>query len=120
MPKMPSAHLQLPQSTRAALEKLGNDLAVARLRRRESLATWASRIGVSIPTLMNMEKGAPTVSIGLYATALWLIGRDGELARLAEPEGDRGAFETDVRRALDLRNSRAHRMRRKQGKGAEK
>ena len=38
MPKTALALLQLPPATVAALEKLGADLAVARLRRKESLS----------------------------------------------------------------------------------
>lgn len=107
MPKMPRAIAQMPPATVAALERLGADLAVARLRRRESLASWAGRLGVTVPTLMRIEAGEPGVGIGLYATALWLIGRDGALAELASPETDRGALEMDVREAVELGRSRA-------------
>lgn len=104
---MPRAIAQMPPATVAALERLGADLAVARLRRRESLASWAARLGVTVPTLMRIEAGEPGVGIGLYATALWLIGRDGALTELASPEKDRGALEMDVREAVELGKSRA-------------
>lgn len=107
MPRTPLALKQLPPATLSALESLGAHLAVARLRRKESLASWASRLGVSVPTLMRMESGAPGVGIGIYATALWLIGRDGALADLASPENDRGALEQDVRTAVGLGKARA-------------
>lgn len=107
MPRTPLALKQLPPATLSALESLGAHLAVARLRRKESLASWASRLGVSVPTLMRMESGAPGVGIGIYATALWLIGRDGALADLASPENDRGALEQDVRAAVGLGKARA-------------
>ena len=48
MPKTALALLQLPPTTAVAIEKLGADLAVARLRRKESLKTWAKRMGVSV------------------------------------------------------------------------
>jgi hypothetical protein len=107
MPRTPLALQQLPPATLSALETLGAHLAVARLRRKESLLSWASRMGVSVPTLMRMESGAPGVGIGIYATALWLIGRDGALADLASPEHDRGALEQDVRAAVSLGKARA-------------
>ena len=107
MPKQSLAIEQMPPRTVAALERLGADLAVARLRRRESLVSWASRLRVSVPTLMRLEAGEPGVGIGLYATALWLIGQDGALAELASPEKDRGALEMDVRKAVELGKSRA-------------
>lgn len=107
MPKLTRALQQLPPATAAAIEKLGADLAVARLRRKESLKTWAKRMGVSIPTLQRLEAGDPSVGIGIVATALWLIQRDGELGKLAAPEHDRGAIEMDVRKAEELGRTRA-------------
>lgn len=107
MPKTPRALQQLPPATAAAIEKLGADLAVARLRRKESLKTWAKRMGVSVPTLQRLEAGDPSVGIGIVATALWLINRDGELGRLAAPDQDQGAIEMSVREAMDLGRARA-------------
>ena len=107
MPKTARALLQLPPSTAAALEQLGADLAVARLRRKESLKTWAKRMGVSVPTLQRLEAGDASVGIGIVATALWLIKRDGELRTLAAPEHDQGAIEMSVREALELGRARA-------------
>ena len=107
MPKTARALLQLPPATTAAIEKLGADLAVARLRRKESLKTWAKRMGVSVPTLQRLEAGDPGVGIGIVATALWLIKRDGELSNLAAPEHDQGAIEMNVREAVELGRARA-------------
>ena len=106
MTKASSALTQMPPSTVAALEQLGADLAVARLRRKESLKTWAKRIGVSVPTLLRLEAGEPSVSLGVLATTLWLIGRDATLATLATPKEDRGALELDVRQAETLGKER--------------
>ncbi len=82
--------------------------------------SWASRMGVTVPTLLRMEAGEPGVGIGIYATALWLIGRDSSLGELAAPEHDQGAIELDVREAIALGKSRAQasyesRQRRKEG-----
>ena len=107
MPKSPTALSQMPLAVAAGLRKLGADLAVARLRRKESLASWAARIGTSVPTLMRMEAGEAGVSIGLYTTALWLMGRSAALTDLAAPEHDRGALELDVRAAVQLGKGRA-------------
>ena len=107
MPKTARALLNLPPATAAAIEKLGADLAVARLRRKESLKTWAKRMGVSVPTLLRLEAGDPAVSVGIVATALWLIRRDDALGNLASPEHDQGAIESDVRAAIELGRTRA-------------
>jgi transcriptional regulator with XRE-family HTH domain len=106
MSKTPAALTQMPPSTLAALAQLGSDLAVARLRRKESLKNWAKRLGVSVPTLLRLEAGEPSVSVGVLATALWLIGRDSALGNLAAPKDDRGALELDVRQAETLGKER--------------
>lgn len=106
MSKSSPALAQMPPSTVAALMQLGADLAVARLRRKESLKTWAKRMGVSVPTLLRLEAGEPSVGLGVLATALWLIGRDATLATLATPKEDRGALELDVRQAEILGKER--------------
>jgi transcriptional regulator with XRE-family HTH domain len=96
-----------PPAAAQALRALGENLAIARLRRRESQREWAGRLGCSIPTLIRLERGDPAVGVGLYATALWLIGRASGLSELAEPAEDRGALEDDVREALRRRAVRS-------------
>lgn len=89
----------LPSSVLAQLRLLGEHLAIARKRRREPRKSWALRMGVSEPTLMRMERGDPSVSMGVYATALWLMGRSQALPDLAAPVHDLGALEDAVRAA---------------------
>ena len=43
------------------------------------------------------------MGIGIVATALWLIQRDGELAQLAAPEHDQGAIGLHVKSLLQSR-----------------
>jgi transcriptional regulator with XRE-family HTH domain len=105
MPKTSQALLTIPPAAAAALKALGENLRVARVRRRESQREWAKRLGVSVPTLIRMEKGDAGVGAGIYATALWLMGTVGGLSELAAPAADRGALENDVRRALKRRRS---------------
>jgi hypothetical protein len=54
-----------------------------------------------------MERGDPGVGAGIYATALWLIGRADALPELASPAADRGALERDVRGAIKRRAARS-------------
>jgi transcriptional regulator with XRE-family HTH domain len=100
MPKTPQALLAIPPAAGQALKALGENLRIARARRRESQRDWAKRLGISVPTLIRMERGDPGVGAGIYVTALWLMGTVGGLAELAAPAADRGALENDVRRAL--------------------
>jgi hypothetical protein len=53
-------------------------------------------MNVSVPTLTAMEKGDPRVSMGVYATALWLMGRDEALRDLAAPENDAQALAKEM------------------------
>lgn len=103
MPKSPLALESLPPAVTKALATLGENLAIARVRRRESQRAWARRLGVSVPTLIRLERGDAGVGMGIYATALWLMGRIAALPDLAAPAEDRGALESDVRKALRRR-----------------
>lgn len=78
-------------STQKVLAQMGEQIKLARLRRRISAKLAAERAGISRATLWNIEKGRPSVSIGAYAAALHalngletdllLVARDDELGR---------------------------------------
>ena len=106
MSRASAAAVTLPPAAADALRRLGEHLAIARVRRKQSQRVWAQRLGVSVPTLIRIERGEPNVSLGLLATALWLIGRVHELPELAAPAHDRGALESDVRAAVARRAAR--------------
>ncbi|MET0496650.1 MAG: XRE family transcriptional regulator [Steroidobacteraceae bacterium] len=99
--------MSIPPAAEQALRGLGENLAIARVRRRESQRVWAKRLGVSVPTLIRMERGDPGVGAGIYATALWMIGTVNGLADLASPAADLGALEDDVRKAMARRTVRS-------------
>ena len=99
MPSPASAVSSLPASALAALRSLGADLRIARQRRGESMRAWASRMDVSVPTLARMEKGDPAVGIGVYSTALFLMGRHSALGTVAAPEADAAALAAEIERA---------------------
>jgi transcriptional regulator with XRE-family HTH domain len=107
MPRTPQALTSLPPAVAAALARLGEHLALARVRRKQSQREWAQRLGVSVPTLIRLEKGDPGVGAGIVATALWLVGRVTALGELADPQQDRGALELDVREATRRRAVRS-------------
>lgn len=106
MPKQAEAIESLPPAAVDALRRLGENLAIARIRRKEPQRVWAQRLGVSIPTLIRLEQGDPGVGMGILATALWMMGRVAALPELADPEKDRGALELDVREAMRRRSVR--------------
>lgn len=90
----------LPAAVESALKKLGQDLRIARKRRKESLASWSVRMQVSVPTVQKMESGDPTVSMAAYATALWLAGKSKSLGEIASPSLDNDALGLEIRALL--------------------
>jgi len=62
------------------LIQLGARLRATRLARDEPMRVFAQRIGVSVPTLRAMERGADTVAIKHWANALWALDRLSDLA----------------------------------------
>jgi DNA-binding XRE family transcriptional regulator len=78
----------LPARLRRSLARFGGDLALARRRRRLSVAMMTERIGVGKSTYLRMEKGDPSVSMGAYAMALFVLGFGDALAGLAAPSRD--------------------------------
>lgn len=55
----------MPPAAAQALRNLGENLAIVRARRRESQRAWAGRLGISVPTLIRMERGNPGVGAGI-------------------------------------------------------
>lgn len=72
------------------LERLGEHLRRARLRRNLSQAEMAARAGVTRRTYASLEAGARTASLALLARALESLGYRDRLATLLEhdPIGD--------------------------------
>jgi transcriptional regulator with XRE-family HTH domain len=61
--------------TSQELVRLGMRLRAARIVRDEPMQLFAQRIGISVPTLRAMERGADTVQIKHWANALWALDR---------------------------------------------
>ncbi len=78
----------LPIPVRRALRKLGTDIRDARRRRRIPTAIMAERAFISRMTLNRVEKGDSGVSLGIYATVLFVLGMTDRLAELADPRHD--------------------------------
>ena len=76
----------LPQ-TKLILETLGEQIKLARLRRKLSTELVAERASISRATLWAVEKGSPSVSIGIYAAVLQsLNGMDKDLLLVAKDD----------------------------------
>ncbi len=56
------------------LNELGKNIKLARLRRKYSSQQVSERANISRPTLLAIEKGSESVSIGLYLKVLVVLG----------------------------------------------
>lgn len=68
------------------LENLGENIKLARLRRRLSTQQVSERADISRPTLSAIEKGKPGVSIGLYLQVLFVLGLAEDFLKVASDD----------------------------------
>ncbi len=69
--------------------ELGRGINVARRRRKLTTAMMAQRIGVGRQTYGRVERGDPTVAMGTYLMAMFVLGLEwGSLERSADPQAD--------------------------------
>ena len=57
-----------------SLKTVGQQIKLARLRRKLSVQIVSERAGISRATLWAIEKGEPTVSFGAYVSVLCALG----------------------------------------------
>ena len=82
---------RLPRRLEENMKIVGEQIKLARLRRKLSVELVSERAGISRATLWNVEKGSPSVAIGIYAAVLHalnnmdsdllLVAKDDELGR---------------------------------------
>lgn len=78
----------LPSKLRRALLKCGEDISVARRRRRITKRMMAERLGVALTTYDRIERGDPGVAMGTYMMALLVLGLGIPLSELIDPRRD--------------------------------
>jgi len=87
---MPRKTAPLPSVLEDILKVLGENIRLARLRRRITSAMLAERAGMSRNTLRAIERGERAVTMGAYASVLFclnlekdllLVGKDDLLGR---------------------------------------
>ena len=91
--------MPLPIPATHALRTLGGDIRDARRLRRISTQLMAERAFISRTTLNKVEKGDPSVSMGTYATVLFVLGLEKRLAEVADIGSDivgRGLMEDNL------------------------
>jgi len=75
----------LPKTERI-LAMLGENIKLARLRRKLSTMQVSERAGISRSTLNAVEKGQPGVSMGVYTRVLHVLGLEKDLAEVAKDD----------------------------------
>jgi DNA-binding XRE family transcriptional regulator len=88
----------LPLPVRQSIRELGENIRIARQRRRQTQAEFAARMMVSVPTVRRLEKGDPAVALAVYYTALWALGLISEARGMAKPEKDQPGNVLDLER----------------------
>lgn len=78
--------LILLPKTAKILQKMGEQIKLARLRRKLSVELISQRSGISRATLWAIENGSPTVAMGSYASVLLALGLQNDLLLLAKDD----------------------------------
>lgn len=78
--------MSLLPSTTKILQVLGENIKLARLRRKLSAEQVAERANISRPTLLSVEKGSPGVAINSYVQVLFVLGLEKDLLKVAEDD----------------------------------
>ena len=73
------------------LETVGENIKLARLRRKITTTMLAERAGISRVTLRKVENGESSVAMAIYANVLFCLGLEKDLLQLAgeDPLGRR-------------------------------
>jgi DNA-binding XRE family transcriptional regulator len=95
-----------PSKAKEALAQLGEHIRMARKRRQWTIAELAKKIGVSSPTIIALEKGEPTVSVGVLVSTLWTLGLETELRYLTNPNDIEGIRLMNTRLPKKIRTSK--------------
>lgn len=73
----------LMPSSQRILKGLGENIRLARLRRRLSTEQISERANISRKSLWNVEKGSPGVAMGIYCRVLFVLGLEKDLLKVA-------------------------------------
>ena len=74
-------------ATEEILKTMGEQIKLARLRRNLTVELVAERAGISRASLWNVEKGSPSVAMGIYAAVLHALNNmDKDLLLVAKDD----------------------------------
>jgi transcriptional regulator with XRE-family HTH domain len=68
------------------LKEVGENIKLARLRRKITTTMLAERAGMNRATLRKIENGESSVTMGAYASVLFCLGQEKDLQQLAKDD----------------------------------
>ena len=77
---------KLPRKLEDKMHVVGEQIKLARLRRNLSIAQVAERATCSSLTVSRIEKGLPTVAIGIYLRVLYALQLEDDILLLAQED----------------------------------
>jgi len=77
---------KLPRKLEQKMKTVGEQIRLARLRRNLSITQVAERATCSPVTITRIEKGSPTVAIGIYLRVLYALQLDNDILMLAQKD----------------------------------
>lgn len=83
---MKSRETSYTQKQKKILSTLGENIRLARLRRKLSVRSMAERAGIAVSTLGNIEDGSPSVSLGNYLQVLTVLRLEDDILLIAEKD----------------------------------
>lgn len=95
---------KLPREVQKDIEKLGQNVRIARVRRRISAEDLAQACGIGRSTLYRIESGDSGIALGTFLVVLWKLALLDTVRGVANPDTD------DHGKILEAA-SRPHRVR---------
>jgi transcriptional regulator with XRE-family HTH domain len=83
---MKSRAITLLPTADKIMTEFGNNLKLARRRRRFSVEQVAERADIARTTLWQVEKGSPSVAMGIYMKVIFVLGLEKDLLKVASDD----------------------------------
>ena len=83
---MPRNSIVLLPKNKKLLQAVGENIKLARLRRKLTMDQVSERAGISRPTLSSLEKGSASISLGIILQVLLVLGLEKDILLLADDD----------------------------------
>ena len=96
-------YLQLHPRNRRIFSSIGENIALARRKRKISIKSMAERTAMSTQTIVRAEKGDPTISLVVLANILQALNLGNDMEAIANPLTDKIGQQIDKEKYLRYR-----------------